>query len=96
MSLAALDVGSRARIYPIASAGGYQLLGRSLSTWQAWGKEHSLLNNFDQVEFYQVSEEELAKVGLKVLPRYVQLMTRLREHSKRGYGSRRGGKPRLK
>lgn len=37
-------------IYPIASAGGYQLLGRTLSTWQAWAEKHSILNNFDSIE----------------------------------------------
>lgn len=37
-------------IYPIASAGGYQLLGRTLSTWQAWAEKHSILNNFDLLE----------------------------------------------
>jgi biotin carboxyl carrier protein len=48
-------------IYPIASAGGYQLLGRTLSTWQAYAEDprnHSILRNFDQIEFYVVSEGE--------------------------------------
>jgi allophanate hydrolase subunit 1 len=51
------------RIYPIASAGGYQLLGRTLSTWQAWAENHSIVDNFDQIEFYPVSEDDLVKVS---------------------------------
>lgn len=49
-------------IYPIASAGGYQLLGRTLSTWQPWSESHSLLTNFDSVQFYPVSEDEFESI----------------------------------
>lgn len=51
------------RIYPIASAGGYQLLGRTLSTWKAWAENHSIVDNFDQIEFFPVSEDDLVKVS---------------------------------
>ncbi|THH06190.1 hypothetical protein EW145_g4258 [Phellinidium pouzarii] len=54
-----------AAIYPVESPGGYQLFGRTLPTWQAWGKGHNftpdqpwLLEPFDQVVFDPVSEEE--------------------------------------
>ncbi|KAL7419000.1 hypothetical protein Q5752_006684 [Cryptotrichosporon argae] len=49
-------------IYPIASAGGYQLLGRTISTWQAWATQHFLVDNFDQLEFYVVGEAEFVKI----------------------------------
>ncbi|GMK58548.1 hypothetical protein CspeluHIS016_0505800 [Cutaneotrichosporon spelunceum] len=49
-------------IYPIASAGGYQLLGRTLSTWQAWAEKHSILDNFDSIEFYTVTEDEFVDI----------------------------------
>lgn len=52
-------------IYPIASAGGYQLLGRTLSTWQPYptaGQDHSILTNFDQLEFYVVGEDEFLSI----------------------------------
>ncbi|ODO08964.1 urea carboxylase [Cryptococcus wingfieldii CBS 7118] len=54
-------------IYPIASAGGYQLLGRTLTPWNAWAKEDegeskTLLSNFDQIEFYPVKEAEFIKI----------------------------------
>ncbi|WVQ77236.1 urea carboxylase [Cryptococcus sp. DSM 104548] len=54
-------------IYPIASAGGYQLLGRTLTPWNAWAREDegeskTLLSNFDQIEFYPVEEDEFVKI----------------------------------
>ena len=53
-------------LYPTASPGGYQLVGKSLPIWNAFcvnklyekGKPW-LLRMFDQVRFYEVSEEEL-------------------------------------
>ncbi|KAI5119239.1 hypothetical protein M0805_008790 [Coniferiporia weirii] len=57
--------GPTAAIYPVESPGGYQLFGRTLPTWQAWGKGPNfapdrpwLLEPFDQVVFEPVSEEE--------------------------------------
>ena len=45
-----------AAIYPVESPGGYQLFGRTLPTWQPWGKGPNLtadkpwvLEPFDQV-----------------------------------------------
>ncbi|WVQ81675.1 urea carboxylase [Cryptococcus sp. DSM 104549] len=51
-------------IYPIESAGGYQLLGRTLTPWNAWTTDERkcLLENFDQIEFYPVSEDEFVKI----------------------------------
>ncbi|OWZ26724.1 urea carboxylase [Cryptococcus neoformans Tu259-1] len=49
-------------IYPIESAGGYQLLGRTLTPWNAWAEKKCLLNNFDQIEFYPVSEDEFMQL----------------------------------
>lgn len=53
-----------AAIYPVESPGGYQLFGRTLPTWQAWGKGSDfapdrpwLLQAFDHVVFEPVSEE---------------------------------------
>ncbi|KAF9025777.1 hypothetical protein BDZ89DRAFT_1092541 [Hymenopellis radicata] len=52
-----------AAIYPVESPGGYQLFGRTLPTWDAWGKgpdfdAHKpwLLEAFDQVVFEPISE----------------------------------------
>ncbi|KAH9475545.1 Putative urea carboxylase [Psilocybe cubensis] len=57
--------GPVAAIYPIESPGGYQLYGRTLPTWQTWGKGRDfqankpwLLEAFDQVAFKPVSEHE--------------------------------------
>ncbi|WVQ81557.1 urea carboxylase [Cryptococcus sp. DSM 104549] len=53
-------------IYPLESPGGYQLWGRTLSTWDAYASKPSfttpwLLREFDQIQFYTVSQEEFAK-----------------------------------
>ncbi|WRT67558.1 uncharacterized protein IL334_004530 [Kwoniella shivajii] len=50
-------------IYPLESPGGYQLWGRTLSTWDPHAAkpqfEHPwLLREFDQIQFYEVSQEE--------------------------------------
>jgi urea carboxylase len=58
--------GSFMCLYPTASPGGYQLVGRSLPIWNAFcvnslyeeGKPW-LLRMFDQVRFFEVSEAEL-------------------------------------
>ncbi|KAI0046085.1 urea carboxylase [Auriscalpium vulgare] len=54
-----------AAIYPIESPGGYQLYGRTLPSWNTWGKgaEFSpdkpwLLEPFDQVHFELADEKE--------------------------------------
>ncbi|KAJ6550228.1 allophanate hydrolase subunit 2-domain-containing protein [Mycena capillaripes] len=54
-----------AAIYPIVSPGGYMLYGRTLSTWQQWGKGPDfapdrpwLLRPFDQVRFEPVTESD--------------------------------------
>ncbi|KIR97121.1 urea carboxylase [Cryptococcus deuterogattii 2001/935-1] len=49
-------------IYPIESAGGYQLLGRTLTPWNAWAEKKCLVDNFDQIEFYPVSEDEFVEL----------------------------------
>ena len=40
------------------------MLGRTLSTWRPWNKENSLVGNFDQVEFYEVPEDEFEQVSV--------------------------------
>ncbi|KAK7690310.1 hypothetical protein QCA50_006967 [Cerrena zonata] len=52
-----------AAIYPVESPGGYQLFGRTLPTWQPWGKGPNfapdkpwVLKPFDQVVFNPVPE----------------------------------------
>ncbi|KAF8808826.1 hypothetical protein BYT27DRAFT_6537908 [Phlegmacium glaucopus] len=61
--------GPVAAIYPIESPGGYQLYGRTLPTWQTWGKGNDflptkpwLLEAFDQVRFKPVSESEYLEI----------------------------------
>ncbi|KAK9808039.1 hypothetical protein WJX73_007706 [Symbiochloris irregularis] len=58
--------GSYMCIYPMESPGGYQLVGRTLPIWNTFGRtppfsrdQPWLLRYFDQVRFYEVSEEEL-------------------------------------
>jgi len=61
-----------AAIYPVESPGGYQLYGRTLPTWQTWGKGRDfevsrpwLLQPFDQVAFHPVTEEEYIKTSIQ-------------------------------
>lgn len=56
-------------IYPMDSPGGYQLVGRTLPIWNTFGRSGPfsptkpwLLQFFDQVKFYLVSEEELERM----------------------------------
>ncbi|KXZ51620.1 hypothetical protein GPECTOR_12g584 [Gonium pectorale] len=58
--------GSYMCIYPMDSPGGYQLVGRTLPIWNTFGRSGPftaekpwLLEFFDQVRFFQVSESEL-------------------------------------
>lgn len=58
--------GSYLCIYPMDSPGGYQLVGRTLPIWNTFGrsspfsKDHPwLLEFFDQIKFFRVSEAEL-------------------------------------
>ncbi|KAI3425770.1 hypothetical protein D9Q98_007745 [Chlorella vulgaris] len=53
-------------IYPMTSPGGYQLVGRTLPIWNPFTRTGPfqpgkpwLLRNFDQVRYYEVSEDEL-------------------------------------
>ncbi|KZO93557.1 urea carboxylase [Calocera viscosa TUFC12733] len=62
-----------AAIYPVASPGGYQLFGRTLSTWRTWGKGKGfsqekpwILEMFDRVKFYPVSVEDYDKFQKQV------------------------------
>eukprot|EP01089_Gocevia_fonbrunei_P013335 TRINITY_DN3401_c0_g1_i1.p1 TRINITY_DN3401_c0_g1~~TRINITY_DN3401_c0_g1_i1.p1 ORF type:complete len:176 (+),score=43.93 TRINITY_DN3401_c0_g1_i1:455-982(+) len=55
-------------IYPMESPGGYQLIGRTLPIWNTKGdlqhftpEKPWLLDMFDQIRFYEVSEDELIK-----------------------------------
>ncbi|GHJ84927.1 hypothetical protein NliqN6_1329 [Naganishia liquefaciens] len=53
-------------IYPMASPGGYQFCGRTIAAWDAYAVKPGftkpwLLNNFDQVQFYEVNQEEFDK-----------------------------------
>eukprot|EP01126_Amoeba_proteus_P019317 TRINITY_DN1994_c0_g1_i2.p1 TRINITY_DN1994_c0_g1~~TRINITY_DN1994_c0_g1_i2.p1 ORF type:complete len:1021 (-),score=266.22 TRINITY_DN1994_c0_g1_i2:158-3220(-) len=54
-------------IYPMESPGGYQLVGRTLPIWNTFGNLPNfgpvkpwLLDMFDQVRFYPVSEQDLS------------------------------------
>ncbi|OCF62234.1 urea carboxylase [Kwoniella mangroviensis CBS 10435] len=54
-------------IYPMESPGGYQLWGRTLSTWDPHaakpGFDHPwLLREFDQIQFYEVTSDEFDEV----------------------------------
>jgi len=56
-------------IYPMASPGGYQLVGRTLPIWNSHTRAGPfepgkpwLLRNFDQVRYYEVSEDELERM----------------------------------
>lgn len=52
------------------SPGGYQILGRTLTPWSAYGRYgkgyegHFLIRNFDIVKWQPVSEEDFAQVRL--------------------------------
>lgn len=56
-------------IYPMESPGGYQLIGRTIPIWDAWQLNAAfkeapwLLRNFDRIQFYEVTEEELDEMG---------------------------------
>ncbi|KAK1999919.1 urea carboxylase [Colletotrichum falcatum] len=57
--------GSLLAIYPVASPGGYQLMGRTLGTWDMMGTRPGfspsrpwLFKHFDIVRFHEVSKEE--------------------------------------
>ena len=58
-------------IYTMESPGGYQLVGRTIPIWDKLvlrqdAEKPWLLNPFDQVEFYPVSEDELEAIREKV------------------------------
>lgn len=66
--------GSYMCIYPMNSPGGYQLIGRTLPIWDTFGTSNPklfskekpwLLNMFDQIRFYSVSESELDEIRSK-------------------------------
>lgn len=61
--------GSLVAIYPVASPGGYQLMGRTLGGWDGAGNRPGfsaerpwLFNHLDLIKFYEVSEEEYNKI----------------------------------
>lgn len=61
--------GSYMCIYPMNSPGGYQLVGRTLPIWNMFPRAGPfepekpwLLRNFDRIQYYEVSEEELEKL----------------------------------
>ncbi|KAK1674482.1 urea carboxylase [Colletotrichum godetiae] len=61
--------GSLLVVYPVTSPGGYQLMGRTLGTWDLMGTRAGfsptrpwLFNNFDIVRFHEVSKEEFDQV----------------------------------
>lgn len=51
-------------IYPMDSPGGYQLIGSTLPIWDTWQRQGKpwLLNLFDLISFYPVSEPELVEL----------------------------------
>ena len=66
--------GSFLAIYCMDGPGGYQLFGRTLPVWDTFGKLQNfspekpwLFRDFDQVEFYRVSDDELEKFRSDVL-----------------------------
>ncbi|OHE95512.1 urea carboxylase [Colletotrichum orchidophilum] len=61
--------GSLLVVYPVASPGGYQLMGRTLGTWDMMGTRPGfsparpwLFNHFDIVRFHEVSREDFDQV----------------------------------
>jgi len=60
-------------IYPMASPGGYQLVGRTLPIWNTFQTSRTfadapwLLRHFDKINFVCISEEELTELRSKVL-----------------------------
>jgi urea carboxylase len=60
-------------IYPMASPGGYQLVGRTLPIWNTFQTSRTfedapwLLRHFDKINFVHISEEELTELRAKVL-----------------------------
>jgi urea carboxylase len=59
-------------IYPMSSPGGYQLMGRTLPIWNSFGAVKPftpakpwLLEIFDQIQFFEVSEDELMDLRTK-------------------------------
>lgn len=53
-------------IYPSDSPGGYQLCGRTVSTWDTYATKPGfklpwLMREFDQIQFYEVDADEYAK-----------------------------------
>ncbi|KAK2011101.1 urea carboxylase [Colletotrichum eremochloae] len=61
--------GSLLAIYPVTAPGGYQLMGRTLGTWDTMGTRPGfspsrpwLFKHFDIVRFHEVSKEEFDQV----------------------------------
>ena len=49
-------------IYGMNSPGGYQLVGKTINIWNTFKNPPWLLDFFDMVQFYLVSDEELVKI----------------------------------
>ena len=57
---------SQTGIYPFATPGGWQLIGRTpLTLFQPWRDSMSMLNVGDQVRFARISSSEFAKIRSK-------------------------------
>ncbi|BCD99755.1 urea carboxylase [Marinagarivorans cellulosilyticus] len=59
--------GSYMCVYGMEGPGGYQFVGRTLQMWNRYRQTHEfsqpwLLRFFDQIRFYEVSNEELSKI----------------------------------
>ncbi|GAA5942647.1 bifunctional urea carboxylase/allophanate hydrolase [Sporobolomyces koalae] len=61
--------GTQCAIYPVASPGGYQILGRTLSPWSPIGRfegegveKYFLIRSFDVIKWVPTVEEEFAKI----------------------------------
>jgi urea carboxylase len=60
--------GSTLCIYPMASPGGYQLMGRTLQIWNTWQTNNAfkdapwLLRQFDKIQWQLVEERELIEL----------------------------------
>lgn len=77
--------GSYMCIYPMASPGGYQLIGRTLPIWDTFAVASSklfsrdkpwLLRMFDQIRFYEVSEAQLDRLRADFVANRLQINIR--------------------
>ena len=79
--------GSYMCIYPMASPGGYQLIGRTLPIWDTFAVSSKLfsrnkpwlLEMFDQIQFFEVTEPELDRLRAEFVAGRLQIDVRSEE-----------------